>query len=191
MLSLSVKGDYKKVLKDLALVENTLTAKARQAALRRTAAAIRKQALTRTAAEIGLPQKFIRKRFKVFTNAAKQQASVWVGMNRIRLIDLTDAMTPHKAARFMQGVEGLPFLARMPSGHVGWYQRKAGSKHKLGRNHNTNRPELPIDEVKLDYSNVADRQLLRAGDAIGPRVFPGEFEEALRKQLAKHKPYAR
>lgn len=191
MLRLSVKGDYKKVLKDMKLVESKLTARARQAALRKTAAAIRKEVLKRTAAEIGLPQKFIRKRFKVFSHPRTKSVDVWAGLQKIPLISITGAMSPRAAARFMQSVSGRPFMATMPSGHVGWYQRKSNAMHKPGRNKNPHRPELPIAEVKLDYSQAAEKQLMRTGDALGPRLFPREFETALQKQLERNRPYAR
>ena len=191
MLRLSVKGDYKKVLKDMKLVESKLTARARQAALRKTAAAIRKETLKRTAGEIGLPQKFIRKRFKVFSHPRTKSVDVWAGLQKIPLISITGGMSPRAAARFMHNVEGRAFMATMPGGHVGWYQRKSNAMHKPGRNKNPQRPELPIAEVKLDYSQAAEKQLLRTGDELGPRLFPREFETALQKQLARNRPYAR
>jgi len=188
---LSVKGDFEKIKKDLQLTERKLIARARQAALRKTGTEIRKETLKKTASDMGLAQKFIRKRIKIFSNPRRKSVAVWFGLQKIRLVSITSQLKPRAAARFMKNVQGQPFMATMPSGHTGWYIRKAGSRHKPGKRKNPHKPELPIEEVAIDFSVQGARNLQTVGDRTGPRVFPDAFVKALEKQLARNRPYAR
>lgn len=190
-MQLSIRGDYRRVLKDLRLQKSKITERARQRALRRTANDIRKKVLRQTAADAGIQQKFIRKRLKVYSLPRQKKIAIWFGFQPIKAIHVIGNKSDKAQAKYMARFTGSPFVATMPSGHKGWFARKPGSRHRKGKNNNPDKPELPIGEVMVHYGREGRKNLIVIANTLGPRVFPRYFREEINKALAKEKAHAR
>lgn len=192
---LSVKGDVKRVVRDLRLQDKKLIGRARQNALNKVGAEIRKQVIRRTASEVGLAQKWIRPRVKKYSKPYKAKITLWMGLSPIPVYKVTRGgkkpMSGRAEGKIMARFTGSPFLATMASGHKGWFARKPGSRHKPGLRNNPDKPELPIGEVVFNFKEIGKRALTQISETVGPVMFEKEFIKDIQKQLAKNKPNAR
>ena len=187
---LKLKKDFKKIVKDLELQDKKLIARARQAALRKTGAKVRVKALKNTASEVGIQQKFLRRRIKVYSHPRFKKIAVWFGFKPIPAIEVVGKMSARASARFMSRFTGSPFMATMPSGHVGFFARYPKTR-KRKQNEKGDYPQHPIGEVMVHYEKQGRRNLERAGDQIGPPAFKFFFPKEIERQLNKNRQYAR
>ena len=124
-------------------------------AINRTASAAQTQSMKLAAEDTGLPLKEIRKSFKLIKATIPRREATLIGTGRRIPRYAFDARPKVPGKRRAGGVsyrgEGgqrivVPdaFIARMPSGHIGVYKRKAGARSRKKGDHWTT---LPIFEL--------------------------------------------
>lgn len=110
------------------------------------------------------------------------KARVWAGLSKIPLSKIhTGKRVANGVKKFskytagtMQGRTAADvFTATMPSGHVGHFVRKPGSKR------------FPIQEVKVDIAKVGEQQVKLNGRTIGPVEFKKEFTRQMTRRLKR------
>ena len=144
-------------------------------ALNRTSQRIGTRTRRDIASQNKLPQKVIKNRVQPFkANWRNLQAWVWVGLARkILLSELPGAKFMLSGTLRAGKHSARPFRARMPSGKVGLYVRKAQSKHVW---RDGVRTELPIEEPTIRIDKARARgSLLRHLNNQMATFFPDEL----------------
>ena len=137
------------------------------------------------AASIGLKQKDISKRVKKFNaNVNRPIASVWIGTKSgIMLGGVNGARTSLKGVLKSGKTVTQTFRARMPSGHVGQFVRKDGSKHK--ERPDGQRTELPIEAPRIRLAGVGRPIIIKVTAERMKNYYPVELKRLIAVTNAK------
>jgi hypothetical protein len=141
-MKLDVKADIRAIQRDLKAIA-PLVQKSTVRALSRTVQHVQSQSVKNIANAVSVPQKVIRQRSKI-SKASPWQLSATLSMNLfpIPIIKLKPKQTK-RGVTVARHAYPSAFIAPMPSGHMGVFQR-------LGKK------RLPIQEIKLTINPPAD-----------------------------------
>lgn len=173
-IQFKVKGDIKRMTRDLNKVQRKIVPKVTSQAMNKTLAKMRTQWVREMAARLGIQQKLLRQQSIMFrTNPFKLRASLLGLVAGIRISRFSGTAREtgtgaKKGKRFFEG----GFIATMPSGHTSIFQRKG-------------RPRLPIKEPVVSLQPEGERLLKRIGDTTGIKFFLAEFQRLLSIRLKR------
>jgi hypothetical protein len=141
-MKLDVKADIRAIQRDLKIMAPVIQ-KSTVRALNRTIQHVQSQSVKAIANAIAAPQKVIRQRAKIFkANAWQLSAKLSMNLFPIPIIKLKPKQTK-RGVTVARHAYPSAFIAPMPSGHTGVFQR-------LGKK------RLPIQEIKLTINPPAD-----------------------------------
>ena len=166
----NVRGDMKEITKHLDKTQRRIIPLATASALNKTAAQINTKARSIVAKDIGVAQKHINRKFKVFkANRRNWSVKNWIG-TQVKIPVSKVFKDPKKQINYTKkkNLTGgkTPFIARMKSGHSGPFYRK-GEKR------------LPIKEAMIDISDISTRVLA----TVGPQIAMGKFRALFAREL--------
>ncbi len=196
-MRLSIQGNANAIVKDLKIVNKDIQRAATTTALNKTNDKIFSRSVRQVANATGIPRKYLvgQKAGVTKTGRVKEKlsgtmrkyratwrkptAKTWMGLKKkIPVIKLVrNAKGIGKYAHYAKGsmhgkTAADAFMAKMPTGHEGLFVRQG-------------RARLPIQEVKLDLSSIAQSTISRVGNAIGPKEFEKQFTYDLKRRLKR------
>jgi len=177
--SIDVKGDVKRITRDLKRVQRKIVPKAAAKALNRTNRGIKTDATKALSSELNIkPQKRVRRRLLLPRGLrATPKRLVTGGLRLFRFVPAVWLVG--KGKRALKSSTGPNrFIAEMESGHVGLFSRKPGSKHrKVG---GVWQPELKItqiiENVERRAVEIHNRVVAKAGRVRWPREFQAAID---------------
>lgn len=183
-VAIKVSGSARAIYHDVRVRVPAIRERVAVSAANKATKKVHTQCIRDIASTTGIKQQFLRGsnkkgvkgRVKFFKYAKRKgRARVWAGLSKIPLKKLNHSSKfGHYTSGSMQGRTAADvFEAKMPSGHVGYFVRKPGSKR------------LPIQEVVLDIKNIASTIVTRNGRRIGPAAFQKEFDRDLARRLKR------
>lgn len=161
--SIDVRGDTKKVLKDLGIVSDDVAKRAQVFAINRAAQATETRVRRETAANVGVSQKLIRPKMR------RLRATFRRPLAELRY--LSGGVLAYKAGKKPQGSQ---FMATMKSGHKGIFYRKTPK-----RTHS-----LPIGETAIALIPSFMRYTERLLRTFTPGEYIRVFDRDLRRRIA-------
>lgn len=159
---MNIRGDVKEITRHLSKTQRWVIPQAVPAALNKTGGKLNTQVRREISKRLGIPQKHFKNQIKLFRATRRRwEAKEWVGLDK-RIPVSRVYKSKARQLTYAKGVQNVPasklFPATMPSGHEGIFYRKGSSR-------------LPIQEVMIDLTRVADDVLEMLGDVIVQKEF--------------------
>ncbi len=176
MSAINIKSDIKGLTKVLTGIQRKIIPLAVPAAMNKTVTRINTQVRRAIATELGVPQKVIKSKIKVFRATKRNwDASNWVGLRS----SIPVSKVFHSAKKQINYAKGRMniaanklFGATMPTGHQGVFYRKTKKR-------------LPIQEVMIHLDEVAPPILIRLGQQIAGEKFRALLAHELNWRLRR------
>lgn len=176
---IDIQGDVKSLTKELDRIQRRVIPAAVPAALNKTMDRINTRIVKGVSKDLGIAQKYIRKRAKKYpANRRKWESKNWIG-TKVKIPVSSIYKSKRGQLKYIKGKTRVPlnrlFHAKMPSGHEGIFYRKGKSR-------------LPIQEVMIDLNDsfVVKNIEMIAGNLAGYE-FPKLLSHELRFRLDKQK----
>lgn len=172
---MNIRGDVKEITRHLDKSQRWVIPQAVPAALNKTSSQIGTQTRREIAKQLAIPQKHFSKRVKLFRAARRNWASKnWIGL-KTKIPVANVFKSQKKQLTYAKGLHYVPankvFGATMPkTQHQGVFYRKGDKR-------------LPIQEVQIDLSKVAEPILHRLGQQITIRKFKSLLAHELQWRL--------
>lgn len=191
MISVSVNGDVKDIVRDLKLRQPQIVKRSTLTALNRANAKVFTEAKREVRKRTGVPLKHYKSKIRKYNARFNNlRARVWMGLGaRIRLAAVNTGKKINRkweplidAASLEDKTLANAFRATMPNGSDGIFIRRRNAGAKGGRDSKgqLKRNRLPIRAVTLDITKESSEAVIHAGNVYGraefERVFKREFE---------------
>lgn len=188
---LDIKGDMKRVLKDLGHVDKVLAKRSASSALNRTMTQARTQVVREVAGKLGVKAKPIRQRvaFNRRDRATPRDLSAAL-RGRLQKLSVTSVMTPAQRGKLRDHIgrgnrkTGTYAAGRLwPSAFIAPTRNRKAVK--VFRRKGASR--LPIELVGFDVAGPIDASATRQIKRVGPKVFRQNFERDMRYRLTRNR----